>query len=142
MKFLESVSSFWKKGVEFNGTASRSEYWWAQLFVFLCSVFILVFSQPENQDTMLFVFEDVITFIPCMALTVRRFNDIKLPIWIPIVLLSISELFFIGNFIISDPESAFNLFEYCGLLIIVFVMGTCLAPSAYINPVKRIKNEI
>lgn len=125
MKFLESVSSFWSKAVEFNGIASRSEYWWTQLFLFCCDVLILGFSQSENQETMLFLY-DVVTFIPCMTLTVRRFNDVKLPIWIPIVALSMSLFFDILSFVTDESD----ILDFLSISIGIFIFGVCLAPSA------------
>lgn len=126
MKFLESVSSFWSKAVEFKGTASRSEYWWAQLFLLSCVVLIICFAQYEEVDTMIFLFEDVVTFVPCMALTVRRFNDVKLPIWIPIVALSMS-LFFD---ILSFGTDELGILDFLSISIGIFIFGVCLAPSA------------
>ena len=125
MKFLESISSFWEKCATFTGTASRSEYWWAQLFLFSCAVLILGFAQFEKLETMLFLF-DVVIFVPCMALTVRRFNDIKLPTLIPIVVLSLSLFFEILTF----GTDEFGILDFLSISIEIFILGACLAPSA------------
>lgn len=128
MKFFESIGSFWEKGATFVGTASRSEYWWAQLFLFMLEILLWGFTQTEKEGLVIILF-DIVVFLPCLALTVRRFRDIRLPIWIPIALLSLSMVFDVCNFIFEDPGE-FALFEFLEVVLGTFVMGTCLAPSA------------
>ena len=133
MKFLESVSSFWEKGATFTGTASRSEYWWVQLFLFACYMLILGIVKPESEDFICLLFE-IVAFIPSLALTVRRFNDIKLPILIPIVVLSLSLFFEILAFVTDE----FGILDFLSISIEIFILGACLAPSAA-KPIKEVK---
>jgi len=80
MTFTDSIKTCFGKYATFAGRASRSEYWWYTLFVVLASV------ATSMLDVTLFGFEEadarpfnttfsVITFIPSIAVTVRRLHD-------------------------------------------------------------------
>ena len=59
MTFAESIRTCFSKYADFNGTASRSEFWWFQLFLYLaggilsllsltlCSIFYLAVLLPD-----------------------------------------------------------------------------------------------
>ena len=130
MKFLESISSFWEKGATFTGTASRSEYWWVQLFLFACYMLIFGIVKPESEDFICLLFE-IVVFIPSLALTIRRFNDIKLSILIPIVALSLVMFFDILSFGMGEYlEDTYGFWEFLASNIDWFINGVCLVPSA------------
>ncbi len=64
MTFGESISTCFSKYATFSGRASRSEYWWWQLFTFLIGCI------PLAGFIAIFVF-----FIPNLAVGVRRLHD-------------------------------------------------------------------
>ncbi|MBO4311476.1 MAG: DUF805 domain-containing protein [Desulfovibrionaceae bacterium] len=85
MEFQESITACFKKYATFKGRATRAEYWWFELFCFLVS-FILglgegLFSPPMGNGTVA-AFADclsllffVVTFLPHLAVGVRRLHD-------------------------------------------------------------------
>ena len=88
MSFTESVGTCFSKYVVATGRASRSEYWWFQLFLVIIQ-FTTIFS-----DTLLFtdlVVEDGISpintiaslamFLPSMCAYIRRLHDVNRSGW-------------------------------------------------------------
>ncbi len=134
MKFADSISSFWKKYADFNGTASRSEYWWVQLFLAACGLLIYFCIKPDKDAEQIVLLFDIVTFIPCLSLTVRRFNDIKLPTWIPIIALPIVLGLDILSFMNEEYLfiDAIGIFSFFSGALGAFIAGACLAPTA--NP--------
>ena len=69
MSFIESVKTvLFQKYATFKGRASRSEYWWFALFMFLTG-FIGLVSEIINGIISLLI------FIPSIAVMVRRLHD-------------------------------------------------------------------
>lgn len=64
MDFIEAVKTCFNKYVEFNGRASRAEYWWFQLFGFIvgCIPFINWLG--------------ILLLLPNLAVAWRRLHDI------------------------------------------------------------------
>lgn len=96
--FGQSVSRFFKKYATFSGRASRSEYWWVQLFLWLVNIIpgILIasgsssaaaYGEPVTSNGLAvvgFVLVFIIgvgTIIPILALTWRRLHDANLSGW-------------------------------------------------------------
>ena len=99
--FGEAVKRFFQRYAQFNGYASRSEYWWVALFNALVGlgIYVLRFmvvglggalgGSSDDVGTsigigaiivMLLAFAYAIaTFIPGLALTVRRLHDVGKP---------------------------------------------------------------
>ncbi|MEW6020752.1 MAG: DUF805 domain-containing protein [Pseudomonadota bacterium] len=69
MTFTESISTCFNKYATFEGTASRSEYWWFMLFLFLGSAAASVIS-----DTLSILFS-LATILPSLAAACRRLHD-------------------------------------------------------------------
>ena len=99
MNFLESLKTCYKKIFNYRGRASKSEYWWFQLYFTLFA--ILMFSLVEAQGTsftfgqvlfVLFLFNN----LPLLSAAVRRFHDMNKSGWS--VLWSLVP--FIGAFIV------------------------------------------
>ncbi|ADU12850.1 DUF805 domain-containing protein [Asticcacaulis excentricus] len=77
--FFEAVAVCFKKYADFNGRASRSEYWWYTLFVFLISVALGFFETASNiQIPTAF---NLIWGIPHLAVASRRLHDINRSGW-------------------------------------------------------------
>lgn len=116
MGFSDAVKTFYKRFVDFSGRSSRSEYWWAQLYMWgvviaLVGIAINLAGGFEAFDAImesgadmpggvaicflligLFVLS---CFIPALALTVRRFHDHDRSGWwyVLVMILSIIPLF-------------------------------------------------
>ena len=69
MTFYESIRVCLTRYAEFNGRASRSEFWWFALFVTLVSAALAYFSQ-----TLVNVFL-VAMLLPVLAAGARRLHD-------------------------------------------------------------------
>lgn len=77
--FGTAIGNFWSKYVTFEGTAQRSEYWFARLFLFLCGLpLLLVYAANPREPEMYYfltIMWDLATFLPCWSLMSRRFHD-------------------------------------------------------------------
>lgn len=79
MTFTDSIQVCFKKYADFNGTASRSEFWWFMLFLFAVSIILnfvgyfisLIFSLG--------------TLIPSLAAGARRLHDTGRSGWLQLL---------------------------------------------------------
>ena len=81
MTFAESVSTCLKKYVDFNGVASRSEFWWFILFVFIVAV-VLGWASPLLANIF-----GLAMLLPELAVGARRLNDTGRSGWWQLLLL-------------------------------------------------------
>lgn len=105
MNFFEATKTCLKKFITFSGRASRSEFWYFQLFViiyillyfFLFALFLRTL-EPIIDVTGIFIFfiPWILIYVPFYAVAVRRLHDINKSGWwlIPI---HISSIFLIGS---------------------------------------------
>jgi len=75
MTFGESISTCFSKYAAFDGRASRSEYWWWFLFVFLASLAAGMVSQTLSGLFSLAV------LLPGLAVGARRLHDTDRSAW-------------------------------------------------------------
>ena len=75
MTFGESISSCFSKYADFYGRATKSEFWWWMLFVFLASAGTGMIS-PVLSSLL-----SLATLLPCLAVTARRLHDIGRSGW-------------------------------------------------------------
>ena len=93
MSFIESIQTCYKKFFDFSGRASKSEYWWFQLYNAIIYVLTLVF---QGDLTLLFSILIIVNLIPIWAAAVRRVHDSDKSGWM--VLISVIPL--IGLYVI------------------------------------------
>lgn len=77
--FFGAVGECFKKYADFSGRASRSEYWWFQLFSFIIfSILGLIFVSSELKPEIIGASIVVYTglFLPQLAVLVRRLHDL------------------------------------------------------------------
>lgn len=72
--FAQSVERFFKKAFTLKGRASRSEFWFAYLFLFLVNIFIGLIPVIGNLLTLALI-------VPFTTLSVRRLHDANLSGW-------------------------------------------------------------
>ncbi|ARM88891.1 hypothetical protein RHEC894_CH02603 [Rhizobium sp. CIAT894] len=77
MGFGQAISSFFRKYVDFNGRASRSEFWFSTLFVILVS-FALYLIEPTGALGGIW---SLAVFLPSIAMATRRLHDINRSGW-------------------------------------------------------------
>lgn len=75
MNFVDAVKICFAKYADFNGTASRPEYWWFFLFCFIASAVLNVIS-----PTISIIFS-LATFIPSIAAGARRLHETNRSGW-------------------------------------------------------------
>jgi len=81
VNFQESVKTCFTKYADFNGRASRSEYWWFFLFVILASVATSLFS------SILSGLISLATLLPSIAAATRRLHDTNRSGWWQLIVL-------------------------------------------------------
>ena len=72
MNFIESIQTCYKKFFDFSGRASKSEYWWFQLFQIIIYVLSFLF---QGDLALLFSIAVIANLIPIYAAAVRRIHD-------------------------------------------------------------------
>jgi len=107
MSFTESIKTvFFYKYATFKGRASRSEFWWANLFL----IILFIVSAAINET--LYLILSLITIIPSMAVAFRRLHDtnrsgwhviINFILWVITGVLAVLAFFTGLAFITSDP---------------------------------------
>jgi uncharacterized membrane protein YhaH (DUF805 family) len=75
MTFQESISTCFMKYSDFNGRASRAEYWWFILFTFLAGAVFSIFSEALAMVFHLGV------FLPTIAAGARRLHETNRSGW-------------------------------------------------------------
>jgi len=86
MNFTEAVESFFKNYATFTGRSSRSEYWYALLFLAILG-FGLGFMEgflnlfPNTEESVLATIAQVFVLVPSIAIIARRFHDINMSGW-------------------------------------------------------------
>ena len=75
MTFTDAVGVCFKKYVDFNGCASRSEFWWWVLFT------VIVTLVCERVSYSLSGAFTLATFLPNIAVSVRRLHDTNRSGW-------------------------------------------------------------
>ena len=93
MNFTESIQTCYKKFFDFSGRASKSEYWWFQLYGIIIYGLLFVF---QGDLALVLSILTIVTIIPIWAASVRRLHDTDKSGWF--VLISIIP--FIGLIII------------------------------------------
>lgn len=99
VSFGEAVKNFFVKAFDFNGRATRSEYWWAFLFNFLVSfVTGMIGGVISGLVTLVF-------FIPGLSLGVRRLHDTgKSWVWMLLGLIPVLGVIILIVFYCQDSD--------------------------------------
>jgi uncharacterized membrane protein YhaH (DUF805 family) len=79
MTFVDAIKTCFSKYAEFDGRASRSEFWWWALFVFLAS------SAASIVSPMLSGLFSLGVLLPYIAVAARRLHDTDRSGWLQLV---------------------------------------------------------
>ncbi len=107
MGFTEAVRTvLTKKYATFSGRASRSEYWWFQLFYWIALIVVGILTVAltavfDANETSLFIFIPIgllvlAMLLPVIALQVRRFHDRDMSGWWYLGAVIVSNVPFVG----------------------------------------------
>lgn len=100
MTFYEAILVCFKKYAEFNGRASRSEFWWFALFITLVASALAYVSQ-----TLVSIFL-IATLLPLLAAGARRLNDSgNNPWWQLFLLVPVGGIVLLG-FLWAQPTTS------------------------------------
>ena len=80
MNFLESLKTCYKKVFNYRGRASKSEYWWFQLYFTLFAILTFYIVETHTFGQVLFVLW-VFNNLPLLSAAVRRFHDMNKSGW-------------------------------------------------------------
>ena len=107
MNFVESLQTCYKKFFDFSGRASKSEYWWFQLYNAIIYVLTFVF---QGDLVLLFSILIIVNLIPVYAVGVRRIHDSDKSGWL--VLISLIPLIglYIFVLLLQDGSKGKNRF--------------------------------
>ncbi len=92
MTFGESISTCFKKYVDFNGRASRSEFWYFYLFLAILSVAAIpldIAIFPYNEWGPINTTIAILTFFPYISVTARRLHDSNYSGWLQLLVITI-----------------------------------------------------
>ena len=86
MSFMDSIDNVIRNFLNFSDRASRSEYWWFQLFFFVTlaiadSIDAMISTTLDGPGDIFGTFVFLGLIIPNLAVTVRRFHDIGYSGW-------------------------------------------------------------
>jgi len=86
MTFAQAITSYWKNYVVFNGRSRRSAYWYSVLFTALISMAIGIAFPGHTvdnvrQQSVISDLWSLATFLPSLAVGVRRLHDVGRSGW-------------------------------------------------------------
>jgi uncharacterized membrane protein YhaH (DUF805 family) len=86
MNFTEAVTTAFQNYFNFQTRSRRSEYWYFSLFLILVYIAaeladLLVFDTAVSESGPLYVITMLATFIPSLAVSVRRLHDLERSGW-------------------------------------------------------------
>ena len=97
MSFKESIKTCFCKYAVFEGRASRSEYWYWQLFIFLTSIAIDFIAASREIEFVLMSFFFIAILFPSVTVSIRRVQDTNHSWWTAFVPLYRIYLFLIAG---------------------------------------------
>jgi len=87
MTFQDSIKSCFNNYGVINGRATRSEFWWFQLFLTIAGIFtfmidVIFFGYTIDDDsTPVNIIWSIAVFVPMITVTVRRLHDVNRSGW-------------------------------------------------------------
>lgn len=150
VRFTQALGLFWKNYFNFRGRSRRSEYWfmtlWHLIFMspaillYVIGLVTLIVGYVDSHGstiaigTILFcmgviyiLIYALITLIPNLALTTRRFHDISRTMFLPLFMIIYS--FFVPIIIIMLPVDDFDNFTTGSMIIlaIIYILNLTLS---------------
>ncbi len=75
------IGAFRDKYADFSGRARRAEYWWFTLVYIIAAIVVLVIDLAVGASFILYLLFIAATFIPGLAMVVRRLHDTNRSGW-------------------------------------------------------------
>jgi len=146
MNFVESIKTCFRKYFVFKGRASRSEFWWFQLFLTIATYAAMALDHLllgytwEDVATPLAMIAAIVIIVPSTAVTARRLHDIGWSGWVqlPVFLTYTAYLdVWFSDFSASTVGTtlmAMGMLTWFGLLIILIKDSHSLTNKYGPNP--------
>lgn len=83
MTFKESIQTCFSKYADFNGRASRPEYWWFFLFLVLVGIVLDIICHMVG--SFFPVYLQLATLLPSLAVAARRMHDTDKSGWLLLI---------------------------------------------------------
>jgi DNA-binding CsgD family transcriptional regulator len=100
MTFFGSIRTCFVKYAEFNGRASRTEFWWFTLFILLVATALMYLSQTAG-DVFL-----IATLLPFLAAGARRLHDVDRSGWWQLFMLAPIAGIVVVGFLWARPSTS------------------------------------
>ena len=112
MNFLESLKTCYKKVFNYRGRASKSEYWWFQLYFTLFAILTFYIVETHTFGQVLFVL-CVFNNLPLLSAAVRRFHDMNKSGWTVLwAMIPIIGAFIVLGMLLGDGTKGKNTFGH------------------------------
>ncbi|SCC80589.1 Uncharacterized membrane protein YhaH, DUF805 family [Bifidobacterium commune] len=140
----EAIKRFFVKYANFKGRASRSEFWWIILFIFVVKIIISLINSIilDTDESFIDTIWSIAIFIPFLSLNVRRLHDTNKSGWwllLPAAITFVCTvtmvvlLLFAGYHVssLSDTDIAQDIANSAaiGLIIGAFILLICYLAS-------------
>jgi uncharacterized membrane protein YhaH (DUF805 family) len=133
VSFGRAVSNFFKKYFQFDGVATRAEYWWMTLFLIVVGVVLLTAAlmlQPVNLllagvVALFWVLFCLVVVVPTWTLMSRRLHDAGFTA----KLLWISFVFFIYSLLVPEIVRGHAVIDWISFMWGLFLCILFLFPS-------------
>ena len=92
MSFTQSIAYCFSNYFNFNGRASRSEFWWFELFAILLSVVGSVWDASMGDTSgngVMYWLAVIATFFPTIAVASRRLHDVNKSGWWQLIAITV-----------------------------------------------------
>ena len=115
MDFMTAVKTCFRKYVDYNGRALRSEFWWWMLFTFLASIFLgiidsVIFGTGWENTGVLEALFSLGTSLPSIFVGTRRLHDIGRSGWWQLIALTIIGIFVLLYWFIIEGNKGDNAY--------------------------------
>lgn len=89
MDFSMALSQCFKKYVDFNGRASRAEFWWFVVFSIIVRVSIFLMETVSSSSHLVLYIVALILLWPELSVTIRRLHDTNHSGWLYLLVFTI-----------------------------------------------------
>ncbi|WP_104696951.1 MULTISPECIES: DUF805 domain-containing protein [unclassified Helicobacter] len=133
-KMWDAYKRLWAYSIDFKGTSTRSDFWYALLFhLLLANVFVvlsIILNNASTPDGILRIYNiySLATFIPFLSLLIRRFRDAGFSFWWVVISFLIDFIIFYYLYHLENPSLPSGL-AFLFLAYKIFILIVLMLPS-------------
>ena len=111
MNFLESFQTCYKKTFNYRERASKSEYWWFQLYYTSFAILTTYFQDHSFGQVLIYLW--LFNTLPLLSAGVRRFHDMNKSGWTVLwAMIPIIGAFIVLGMLLGDGTKGKNTFGH------------------------------